>query len=72
MKISQERWMQRLYLHISIDLMVMARVDALSLPFKGYNERSDGDSSRFGLFFFLFHSGCWLKTREESRHEEEK
>lgn len=46
--------MWRLYLDISIDLMVMARVDARSLGlFKGFNERSDGDRSHFDLFWFL-------------------
>lgn len=46
--------MWRFYLDISIDLMVMARVDAHSLGlFKGFNERSDGDSARFDLFLFF-------------------
>lgn len=68
MKIRLERWMWRFYLDISIDLMVMARVDAHSLGlFKGFNERSDGDSTHFD-FFCSFPSCCWLKMRVENSH----
>lgn len=42
------------YLDISIDLMVIGRLDAhfLSL-FKGFNEKSDEDSSHFDPFLFF-------------------
>lgn len=43
--------MWRFYLDISIDLMIMGRVDAHLLGlFKGFNEKSDADSSHFDLF----------------------
>lgn len=39
---------------ISIDLMVIGRVDAhLLVLFNGFNEKSGGDSSRFVLLSFL-------------------
>lgn len=61
--------MWRFYLDISIDLMIMGRVDTHLLGlFKSFNEKSDGDSSRFNLFLF---SCFWLKTRTENRQDEE-
>lgn len=63
--------MWRFYLDISIDLMVMGRVDALLLGlFKGVNEKSDGDSSGFDPFCSLL----LLLVKDEdcrTRHKEE-
>lgn len=59
MKIRQERCIWSFYLNISIDLMVIGRVDAHLLRLlKGFNEKSDGAGSRFVLL-----SCHWLKIR---------
>lgn len=52
MKIRQERWIWRGFfpLDISIDLMVIGRVEAHLLGlFKGFNEKPEGDSFCFVL-----------------------
>lgn len=59
MKFRQERWIWSLYLDISIDLLVIGRVDAHLLRLlKGFNGKSDGAGSRFVLL-----SCYWSKMR---------
>lgn len=54
MEISRERWIWRFYLDISIDLKVIEKVHAHLLgPFKGVNEKFDGDGFCFDLFILL-------------------
>lgn len=54
------------YLDISIDLMVIGRLDAhlLSL-FKGFNKKSDEDSSHFDHFFC---SSLLILLKEEGKN----